>query len=415
MLWYELEGAYFDLHINGLDVTPEVRESVLSVSVNQDVKGATSCSLMLDDWDDDRQTYRFSQRRLVREGNTLTIFFGYAGGPRQCMGRFELTEPTHRWQKGSRATYEIRGMDPIWRLNKNIMPRVIRDKNSTFSQVIKKIGADYGLDVSQVRDTPTKITKQVFKSRIQNDWNLLNQLCLAAGLAEPYIRHDPVTRKDRLIATRDRFDIVAGHYILEQTAQGETTRGHVPLDDFQSSWSLADMPTEIEITGYDKKTGKSFNTIVKYNLDHKQPDPIGIETNKDKKLHGYLKKFGGLVLKMIKVQQWDRKKARWNRKTLRTYKIDTKQTAIEFARSYFKVRERNYLYASFACPGIPDLLTHDIVEVIGSQGDVDGMFRVHQIEHTIEGGSRYTCKGQLSALVQAESETQISPVVAEGA
>jgi phage protein D len=171
----------FDLSVNGSRLPAEALADVRSVTVQEDLDALSMFSVVLANWDDERQRVTWSDSSLFAVGNEVRISLGYVNDLRQVMTA-EITSLEPEFVAAEPPTLTVRGYDHRHRLARGRRTRSFSQMKD--SAIANQLAREAGLR-SSVQDT--KSTLPFVVQTNQSDWEFLRGRARRIGY-EAYVR-----------------------------------------------------------------------------------------------------------------------------------------------------------------------------------------------------------------------------------
>jgi phage protein D len=347
------------IEIEGQALDPETKGDVLDIKVTMDVENLTGISLNINNWDDRRFRFKYSDTKTFDVGNRIHVKMGYAGRL-LSVARGVITSLTPHFPESGPPTLGVGGQDSLVKLrDKKPGPKeqkvfikktdaeivkIVADRNHLKFRGPKKKGKPYDVVVQKDQSEAMFIKERA--SRIDYD-------C--------YIQIDPVTG-DETLTFEEPADGRNGHrtktYVFEW---GKS------LINFNPELTIAEQVGTLTVRGWDPHTKKPIQFTA---------GPTDLPRVERHGLSGP-----------------EAAQKRLNEKN--DYVVDrpvtSTQEARELAISLLREKADRYITGSGQVIGLPDLRPDDNVELNGLGQRFSGTYHVLKVEHSI-GSSGFLTK-----------------------
>lgn len=139
----------FKVLINGSELPAEVSVDIISVTVSQYTQGADMFTLEVNNWNSDRQEYKWIDTDQFAVGREVEIKMGYMDNVKSLM-KGEITALEPEFQSDRAPTLKVQGYDRLHRLRRGRISRSFIEKKD--SQIAEQIARELQLQ-SQTEDT----------------------------------------------------------------------------------------------------------------------------------------------------------------------------------------------------------------------------------------------------------------------
>lgn len=254
-----LDGPRWELEIApGQFLSPALKSMIGRVTVEATVDGADELQVEARSWDEVRARYLWQPGEPLGSGSAVVVWGGY-GRSFAPLQRFVIPRRGTREDAGGASKKQIVGYSAEASLVAWEGSRVF-GTDTTDGQIAAAIARDHGFytDATTVDDTPARSHARV-KKKGTSDWDFLRGLAFSNGLGSPWVRWDPVRganvlywRKTRL---EDQAEMIT--FRLRRTDGLPST-----LLKFSMDYSTADVPTAVEVSGWDPVRGEPMRVVV---------------------------------------------------------------------------------------------------------------------------------------------------------
>ena len=352
----------YKVEIEGLELDPETKGDVLDLKVVMDKDNLSSFDLTMNNWDDRRLEFKYSDSPAFSVGQRVTVSMGYADGL-VPMVRGLITTLTPKFPESGSPTIGVSGVDAMFCL-KNSKPGAGETKKwclKTDWEIAKAVAKRNGLHT-----IPTKVEGErhdIVMQKNQDDAQFLMERARRIDF-ECYIATDPETGKDALhfVKPTDGRDAAATN--IYRYEWGKT------LMNFSLTLTVADQVSKITVRGWNPGTKETIS----YTAEAKEL-PLG-EGDGETGPEAVKRCLGGTDRKQDVV-------------------IDAPVTSEEEAKKFAIARLTEVAYefitGSGQVIGIPELRPGDNVELTNLGSRFSGRYYVKKVEHTLN-DSGYTTR-----------------------
>jgi uncharacterized protein len=345
----------FKIEVEGRELDAESKGDVLDLKVTMDLQNLTSFDLTVNNWDDKRFKFKYSDSEIFEVGNRVHIRMGYADNMR-FMASGIIQTLTPKFPESGPPTLGIIGTDPMLKLRGRFptgsdvkkfvdmtdwqIAQVIAKRNKLQSHVTEQ-GPQYPLVMQANQDDLTFLMWRA--KRIDFD-------C--------FIRIDPDDGRETL------------HFVAQANARGiRPTRTYVfewgkSLINFNPVFNIGQQVSRITVRGWLPGTKEAISYTA-------GPDDLPRSDNR-----------GASGPELVEKRLGDKEEV------VVTQAVASMQEARELAMSL--LRERAYLAMTGTGQviGLPDLRPDDFVELQGLGTRFSGVYHVTKVEHSL-GSSGY--------------------------
>lgn len=345
----------FKVEIEGREIDPESKGDVLEVKVSMDLEALTSFDLTINNWDDKKFRFKYSDTQIFDLGNRVHIRMGYADDLR-FMASGIISAMTPKFPESGPPTLGVTGLDPMLKLRdrKPIGSDQKKFDDKTDWEIAEVIAKRNHLEVNVTKYGPKH--KLVIQKN-QDDAKFLMERAKRIDF-DCYVRIDPANGKDTLYFTRPT-----------DLRDGSKTRIYVfewgkSLINFSPKLNLGQQVGKVTVRGWDPRT-KSRITYTA-GPDDLPPKSGGGESGP------------ALAAKRLNDKQ----------DVVVDQPVASLQEARDLALSLLRERAYSFLTGSGQVIGLPDLRPGDNIELEGLGKRFSGPYYVTKVEHTL-GGSGY--------------------------
>src|SRR6266404_4148731 len=346
----------FKVEVEGRELDPEAKGDVLDVKVTMDLDNLTSFDLTINNWDDKRFAFKYSDTTIFDVGNRVHVRMGYADDLR-FMASGLISTLTPKFPESGSPTLGVTGVDAMLKLRdrKPVGSDVKKFVDRTDWQIAQEIAARNHLDVKVTEKGPRQ---PLVVQKNQDDAQFLMERAKRIDF-DCFIRIDPDTGRDTL-------------YFISPTdaRDGSKVRVYVfewgkSLINFNPVLKLGQQVSKVTVRGWDPRTKKPISYTA-------GPDDL------PKSSGGGGESGPEIAGKRLGDKQ----------DVIVDQPVSTIQEARELAMSRMRERAYDYLTGSGQVIGLPDLRPGDNVELLGLGKRFSGSYYVTKVEHSL-GGSGY--------------------------
>ncbi|CAB3778762.1 hypothetical protein LMG28614_00720 [Paraburkholderia ultramafica] len=359
----------FKVEIEGREIDPESKGDVLEVKVTMDLENLTSFDLTVNNWDDKRFAFKYSDTQIFDVGNRVHVSMGYADDLR-FMASGIISTLTPKFPESGPPTLGVTGVDAMLKLRdrKPVGSDQKKFMNMTDWQIAQVIAERNHLEVKVTKYGPQQ---PLVIQKNQDDAKFLMERAKRIDF-DCYIRIDPDNGKDTLYFTRPT-----------DARDGAKTRIYV----FEWGKSLINFNPQL-------KLGQQVSKVTVRGWNPRTKSPITYTAGPDD-----LPKSGGgesgpaLAAKRLNDKQ----------DVVVDQPVASLQEARDLALSLLRERAYSYLTGSGQVIGLPDLRPGDNVELQGLGKRFSGEYYVTKVDHTL-GGNGYLTQFEVRSLTDGGTE-----------
>jgi phage protein D len=344
----------YKIEVEGKELDPESKGDLLEEKVTMDLEDLAHFDLTINNWDDKKLNYKYSDTSTFDVGNRVHVQMGYAGELRSMVQGI-ITSLAPKFPESGPPTLSISGQDNLVKL-KDRKPKDGEQKkfvNKTDGDIVRVIAQRNDL-IPQIKDPGT--THDIVIQKNQDDLKFLKERAKWVDY-DCFIGMDPDTGKDALFfqPPKDKRDSSKVRvYVFER---GKS------LINFNPTLSLNKQVGSVTVKGWDPNT----KSIIKYTAGPNDLPTSGSGENGPKAIQTRLGDREDMVI---------------------DHPVTSQQEARDLARSMLRERAYSYLTGTGQTIGLPDLRPGDNVELVGLGKRFSGTYYVTKVEHTL-GSSGY--------------------------
>lgn len=385
-----LTTAAWDLEVDdaGTRLPSGYRSLVRSLRVEASVDGADEVVIEADARDTVDGTWRILSETILQPGSRVVVLVGWADTDLVAQGRFRLARLETVYRDGG-ASVTLRGYSAEADLAEGKAARSW-PAGTTYTDAVIEVAEAYGLDVSLVEASPATPTSPLAKKAGTSDLEWLRSVAGALEYGEPIVRYDRDSRRDRLVfrPTRlaDQGELVTFRFLSTAAGPGGT------LVEFAPEYSLAGVPSKVEVIGWDPVEQESIVVVVEI-TDSGEASRVlrGTVATVDESIRS----GSGLRVKMS--NDGGGKEAR---EVVVNELIETTDAAQEWASRWLRTRNLAYQTARARVIGYERLWVGQIVRIEGVAPVHEGLWEIVRCEHDPLGGDGYFCNLDLRRVLE---------------
>lgn len=348
----EFYAPEFHIEVEGHPLDPTTRGDVLSVKVDMDLEAADRFEFTVNNWDDQRLRFKYSDTDTFALRNRVTVKMGYAGRLVTMM-HGEIDSASPRFPESGAPSLTVAGTSTLGRL-KDRRPR--EDEQRLFRDM-----ADY--EIAQLIAQRTGLTPVVTAEGPRHELVWQRDLTEAAFLMERarridfdfYVQVDPQTNRESLYFVKPRDTRESSGIKVFVFEYGTN------LINFTPRLSNNGQVASVTVRGWDPRQKQA---IVARADGNNLPQTGG----------------GGQSGPGVAGERQDQ---------VVDAPVETQEEADLLAQSLLRERAYEYLTGEGTVIGLPDLRPGDNMELLGLGTRYSGTYYVKTTSHSI-GGSGYT-------------------------
>ena len=344
----------YKIEVEGQELDPGSKGDVLDLKVTMDIANMTHFDLTVNNWDDKRLAFKYSDTTTFDLGNRIHVQMGYAGGL-LSMVQGLITSLTPRFPESGPPTLAIGGEDRMVKL-KERKPKDGEQKkfvNQTDSDIVNIIAQRNGL-VPKIQQTSE--THDIVVQKNQDDATFLMERAKRIDY-DCFIGVDPDSGLDALYFQRPTDARDGSKVRLYVFEWGKS------LINFNPTLSLNRQVGKVTVKGWDPIT----KSIIKYTAGPSDLPTSGSGENGPSAIQARFQDREDMVVDQP---------------------VTSQQEAKTLATALLRERAYSYITANGQVIGIPDLRPGDNIEVQGLGKRFSGSYYVTKVEHTL-GSSGY--------------------------
>lgn len=344
----------FKVEVEGRELDPECKGDVLDLKVSMDIDNLTSFDLTVNNWDDKKFGFKYSDTQIFDVGNRVHIRMGYADDLR-FMASGIISALTPKFPESGPPTLGVTGLDPMLKLRdrKPIGSDQKIFEKLTDGEIAEIVAKRNHLQVKASKDGPRH---PLVIQKNQDDAKFLMERATRIDF-DCYIRVDPDNGQDTLYF-RPPSDGRDGSKIRIYVFEWGKS-----LINFNPKLNLGQQVGKVTVRGWDPRTKSQITYTA-------GPDDLP-------------KSGGGESGPALAATRLNDKQD-----VVVDRPVATLQEARDLALSLLRERAYTYLTGSGQAIGIPDLRPGDNIELQGLGKRFSGEYYVTKVEHSL-GSSSY--------------------------
>jgi phage protein D len=345
----------YKVEVEGRELDPEAKGDILEVKVTMDLKNLTGFELTVNNWDDKRLAFKYSDTATFDVGNRIHVQMGYASRL-VSMARGLITSLSPRFPESGSPTLGVSGLDSMVKL---------RDRKPGPDDVKKFVNmADW--EIAQVVAGRNGLRSQVTEEGEKHDLVVQKNQDEAKFLAERanridfdcYIQVDPDTGEDTLYFVKPTDAREAGKVRVYQFEWGKS------LINFTPQLTLSEQVGKVTVRGWDPRTKQPITYTA---------GPEDLPAGGGGGLNGPRAAEDRLAGKQDQVVDQP---------------VTSAQEARDLAMTLLRERAYGYITGRGQVIGLPDLRPGQNVQILGLGKRFSLLYYVTKVEHTL-GSSGY--------------------------
>jgi uncharacterized protein len=345
----------YKIEVEGRELDSETKGDLLEVKVTMDKDNLTGFDLSINNWDDKKFDFKYSNKDTFDVGNRVHIQMGYADRL-VSVARGVITTLSPKFTESGPPTLGVSGLDSLVKLKgKKPEPKDIK-------KFVDKADWEIAQIVAERNGLKSKVTKEGEKRDLvmqkdQDEAIFLKERATRIDF-ECYIGIDPDSGEEKLFfvkPTDGRDSSAIRVYVFEW---GKS------LINFSPELKLADQVGKVTVRGWNPRTKQPI-TYTAGPEDLARQSEGG--TSGPKAAKERLNEKADLVVDQP---------------------VSTEQEARDLAISLLRERAYQYITGSGRVIGLPDLRPGDNVELLGLGKRFNGAYYVLKVEHSL-GSSGY--------------------------
>lgn len=339
----------YKIEVEGRELDPDSKGDLLEVKVTMDLKDLTHFDLNINNWDDKKLAFKYSDTGTFDIGNRVHVQMGYAGDLKS-MVQGVITSLSPRFPESGPPTLSVGGQDNLVKL-KDRKPKEGEQKqfvNMADWQIVQVIAQRNSL-VPKVKQQGE--THDIVVQKNQDDLAFVKERATRMDF-DCFIGIDPDTGKDALYfqpPTDTRDSSTVRVYVFEW---GKS------LINFTPTLSLNKQVGRVTVRGWDPAT----KAVIKYTAGTNDLPTTGSGENGPSAIQTKLADREDIVVDRV---------------------VTSQQEARDLAISLLRERAYSYITGTGQTIGLPDLRPGDNVELVGLGKRFSGTYYVLKVEHAL--------------------------------
>ena len=360
----------FRVEVEGKELDPVTIGDVLEVKVSMDIDNMTSFDLTINNWDDSRFAFKYSDKKTFEVGNRVHVMMGYADRV-VSMVTGQITSMTARFPEANPSTITVSGLDGMFKLRdrKPADGEVTKYVSKTDWQIAEIVASRNGLKSKVTKEGETH--NEVVQKN-QDDAQFLMERAKRIDF-DCYVLTDPDSNEATLHFVKPTDGRDSSRTRVYQFRWGES------LISFNPTINLARQVSKITVRGWDPE-GKQ--AIVASAGPSDLPNPGN----------------GGQSGPQAAQQSLQGKQD-----VVVDAPVASQQEARELAISLLRERSYEFITGTGQVIGLPDLRPGDNIELDGLGSRFSGEYYVKKVEHSL-GNAGYMTQFEIRRIFDGGSQ-----------
>lgn len=228
---------------------------------------AAEVVLELSAWDDGASAWAEWALEAIYPGEEFEL---WTADQSVCFGLFEVDSVERSYDAESTGTVIVYAYNGMRRLVKHEQSRIYEGYRND-AEWLPLLAEEHGLATDVDARELQSFKGDRFKEVGETDLAFINVIAMAHGLGLPWVRYDPTTGRETLVmrALDGYRNRGLDSLNLRVTAEG----GDVDLAAFSTLWDPGDMPSGVEVIGWDPVVNKPYRVTVQ--ATPKGPQSLG--------------------------------------------------------------------------------------------------------------------------------------------
>jgi phage protein D len=340
----------YKIEIEGRALDAETKGDVLEVKVTMDLKNLTGFDMTINNWDDRKFDFKYSDTDTFDVGNRIHVQMGYANRL-LSMARGVITSMTPRFSESGPPTLGVSGQDSLVKLRDrkpgpNDIKRFVKKADWEIVQIVA------ARNKLQFKATQEGEIHDIVVQKDQDEATFLKERAARIDF-DCYIQVDPDTGAETLFFVKPT-----------DGRDGRRTRMYVfewgkSLINFNPQLTIAEQVGTVTVRGWDPRSKQPISyTAGPQDLPRSSAGGMSGPQVAQKRLNGK----SDLVVDQP---------------------VTSAQEARDLAISLLRERAYEYITGSGQVIGLPDLRPGDNVELLGLGKRFSGMYYVLKVNHAL--------------------------------
>lgn len=345
----------YRVEIEGQELDPESKGDVLSLKVTMDLDNMTSFEMSINNWDDRKIDFKYSDTNIFDVGNDVHVMMGYADAL-LSMARGQISSLTPRFPESGASTLTVRGLDGMFKLRDRKPDEGEETKyvDKADWQIAQAVADRNGLSANVTREGPVH---ELVVQKNQDDAQFIMERAKRIDF-DAYIQTDP-----------DSGDAVL-HFVKPTDGRSAASTRVYTLEwgrnliNFSPTIDLSHQVGKITVRGWDPSTKSPIVATA-------EPGSLPGSSN------------GGQSGPAIASD-----KCRGKKDVVVDSLVTSQEEADDLAASLLAERAYDFIKGSGQVIGLADLRPGDNLELLGLGQRFSGTYYVKKVEHAL-GSSGY--------------------------
>lgn len=391
----------WQIAVNGNPVPPGYKSMISTVTVKATLDGADELTIEADAYDSHAGAWRIVSDNLLSPGNSAVVSMGYESGL-EALQRFEIVRSKTIYPEGGIPRVQITGYSAEHRLAAYTRPRQWEGPISD-SEIAEDIARQHGLtvDAASVEASPRGVQGRAKKAGV-SDLDFLQGLARVHAFDPPWVRFDEARGVDVFYFRRPGLNLQETVYQFDYRIS-LTGKGGGWLRSFRPEISIADVPTQVEVVGWDPVEQEAVKVVVQLGEDGGQTQVYSGAAVEEIDAPP----ASGSELRVVLLRN-TRDPQQQARDRLHVHRIQTTEDARAWARRWLATRNVGFQNARADLWGLETLWPSQIHRVGGVAPVHAGAWQFVAVTHVM-GPDGYGCKADLVRVLEdAEAGQEVA-------
>lgn len=246
---------HFQVKVQGRPQGQDVIHDIIQVSYQDTIEEIDKFEITINNWDEKKRTYKYSDQKLFDPGKEVELWMGYYGQDRlRLMIRGEITSQRPNFPAGGQPTLAVSGLNLLHRLRTKQESHPY--EKMTDSQIAKQIGQRLGLEVK----TDTAAMETTYEYLFQdNKYDIIFLMERARRIGYDLFVEE-VSQNGQ--ASQSRLHFVPSQNVRQTSYQLTYGRS---LTQFQPTLTTANQVGEVVVRGWNATKKEKIEATAKRN------------------------------------------------------------------------------------------------------------------------------------------------------
>lgn len=145
---------FYEIKVGGQPIDRKAVHDILSVTYTDSLENIDSFSLVINNWDEEKRTFKYSETDLFAPGQKVELKVGYRDRGADTLLLGEITTMQPSFPAGAPPTLAVNGLSLLHRLRKEPRSEVYEKKKD--SAIAKEIAQKLGVDITTSAEAEAK-------------------------------------------------------------------------------------------------------------------------------------------------------------------------------------------------------------------------------------------------------------------